>query len=75
MLFLLSFSSHPLVSYFSSQVGDNTNLVVILCGELLQQASTLIFQGLKTSDIIHGYNKAADKALEILEGECMTEKW
>jgi len=49
------------------EIGDNTNLVVILCGELLQQASTLIFQGLKTSDIIHGYNKAADKALEILE--------
>jgi len=50
------------------EIGDNTNLVVILCGELLQQAASLIFQGLHTSDIITGYNKALEKSLEFLEG-------
>merc|ERR1711879_180094 len=49
------------------EIGDNTNLVVILCGELLQQAASLIFQGLHTSDIIAGYNKALEKSLEFLE--------
>jgi len=51
----------------ASEVGDNTNLVVILCGELLKQAASLISLGLPISDIISGYNKALDHSLEFLE--------
>lgn len=42
---------------------------MIFCGELLQQASSLIAQGLPISDIIAGYNKALDKTLEFLDGK------
>jgi chaperonin GroEL (HSP60 family) len=43
-------------------------MVVIFCGELLQQAASLLNQGLHINDIITGYNKALDKTLTYLEG-------
>mmetsp|Transcript_21195 Transcript_21195/g.35405 ORF Transcript_21195/g.35405 Transcript_21195/m.35405 type:complete len:537 (+) Transcript_21195:33-1643(+) len=49
------------------EVGDNTNLVVVFAGELLQQAESLIRMGLHISDIVFGYKKAGAKALELLE--------
>eukprot|EP00850_Spirogloea_muscicola_P004739 SM000020S06089 [mRNA] locus=s20:955321:958889:- [translate_table: standard] len=49
------------------EVGDGTNLVVTLAGELLQGADDLIRAGLHPSEIIAGYGKAAAKALELLE--------
>eukprot|EP01100_Stratorugosa_tubuloviscum_P000804 TRINITY_DN117_c3_g3_i1.p1 TRINITY_DN117_c3_g3~~TRINITY_DN117_c3_g3_i1.p1 ORF type:complete len:553 (-),score=330.12 TRINITY_DN117_c3_g3_i1:117-1742(-) len=49
------------------EIGDGTNLVVVLAGELLQQAESLIRMGLHPSDIISGYSSASKKALEILE--------
>merc|ERR1711988_678019 len=49
------------------EVGDNTNLVVVFAGELLQQAESLIRMGLHISDIVAGYKKAGAKALELLE--------
>lgn len=50
-----------------SEIGDNTNMVVIFCGELLQQAASLLNQGLHVNDIITGYNKALEKTLSYLE--------
>lgn len=49
------------------EIGDGTNFVVVLAGELLIQAENLIRMGLHTSDIIEGYTKAGQKALEVLE--------
>ncbi|KAF2180725.1 T-complex protein 1 [Zopfia rhizophila CBS 207.26] len=50
-----------------SEVGDATNLVTILAGELLKKAEELLRMGLKTSDIVLGYEKAQDDTLKILE--------
>jgi len=50
------------------EIGDGTNFVVIFAGELLQNAEELVKRGLHPSEIIAGFNKASQKALEILEG-------
>lgn len=49
------------------EVGDGTNLVLSLGGELLGNAEGLLQDGLHTSEIADGYQKASIKALEILE--------
>lgn len=49
------------------EMGDGSNLVVILAGELLAMAEELIYMGLHPSDIITGFNKAGQKAIELLE--------
>lgn len=49
------------------EVGDGTNFVVTLAGELLGQAESLVRMGLHTTDIIEGYKKATDKAIELLD--------
>lgn len=51
-----------------SEVGDGTNLVVILAGELLRMAEELIQTGLHPSDIISGYDKTS-KYVDNLLGE------
>jgi len=48
-------------------MGDATNLVIVLAGELLKKAEELIRMGLKTSDIVLGYEKAQNAALQTLE--------
>lgn len=53
-----------------AEMGDATNLVIILAGELLKKAEELIRMGLKTSDIVLGYEKAQLAALQTLEGRC-----
>ena len=50
-----------------SEIGDATNMVIVLAGELLRKAEELIRMGLKTSDIIQGYERAQREALKILE--------
>lgn len=50
-----------------SEMGDATNMVIVLAGELLKKAEELIRMGLKTSDIVLGYEKAQTAALQILE--------
>ncbi|KAJ2905589.1 putative T-complex protein 1 [Zalerion maritima] len=50
-----------------AEMGDATNLVVILAGELLKKAEDLLRMGLKTSDIVQGYERAQKFALETLE--------
>jgi len=50
-----------------AEMGDATNLVIVLAGELLKKAEELIRMGLKTSDIVLGYEKAQLAALQTLE--------
>lgn len=51
----------------AAEVGDGTNLVLSLAGELLANAEGLLREGLHTAEIADGYQKALEKALEILE--------
>ena len=53
-----------------SEVGDGTNMVIVLAGEMLKKAEELLRMGLKTSDITQGYEKAQNYALKVLEGTC-----
>jgi len=48
------------------EFGDGTNLVVSFAGQLLTETEELIRMGLHTSEIISGYEKAADKLYELL---------
>ncbi len=48
------------------EVGDGTNFVIIFAGALLEQAEALIRMGLTPNEIAEGYEKALEKALEIL---------
>ncbi|KAI4112495.1 MAG: hypothetical protein LQ345_006362 [Seirophora villosa] len=50
-----------------SEIGDATNMVIVLAGELLRKAEELIRMGLKTSDIIQGYERAQREALKVLD--------
>ncbi|KKY20104.1 putative t-complex protein theta [Phaeomoniella chlamydospora] len=50
-----------------AEMGDGTNMVIILAGELLKKAEELLRMGLKTSDIVSGYEKAQSVALKLLE--------
>ncbi|EEH03736.1 T-complex protein 1 subunit theta [Histoplasma capsulatum G186AR] len=50
-----------------AEMGDATNLVIVLTGELLKKAEELLRMGLKTSDIVLGYEKAQGIALECLD--------
>lgn len=51
-----------------SELGDNTNLVIVFAGELLQKAADLLKLGLHPSEIVQGYELARDRALSIIEG-------
>ena len=48
-------------------MGDATNLVLILAGELLKMAEYLLIMGLHPSEVMQGYDLACKKALEELE--------
>lgn len=50
-------------------MGDATNLVLILAGELLKRAEGLLVMGLHPSEIIQGYEMAVQKGRKELEGE------
>nr|BBE38623.1 cct subunit 8 [Thermochaetoides thermophila] len=50
-----------------AEMGDATNLVIVLAGELLRKAEDLLRMGLKTSDIVNGYERAQKIALDALE--------
>jgi len=50
------------------EIGDGTNLVLILISELLNNAELLLQKGLHINDITSGYLKGQAKAFEILEG-------
>jgi thermosome len=50
-----------------NEVGDGTTTAVVLAGELLSKAETLLDKNVHPIVIIEGYKKAAEKAQEILE--------
>lgn len=50
-----------------AEMGDATNMVIVLAGELLKKAEELIRMGLKTSDIVQGYERAQKEALRVLD--------
>jgi archaeal chaperonin len=50
-----------------SEVGDGTTTAVVLAGELLSGAESLLDRDVHPNVIIDGYRAAADKALEILD--------
>ncbi|KAK2045635.1 T-complex protein 1 [Colletotrichum somersetense] len=50
-----------------AEMGDATNLVIVLAGELLKKAEDLLRMGLKTADIVTGYERAQKFALETLD--------
>jgi len=50
-----------------NEVGDATNFVIIIAGQLLKEAEGLIRMGLKPTEIADGYERALDKAIEILD--------
>jgi len=53
-------------------MGDATNAVLILAGELLKKAEPLLVMGLHPSEIIKGYELASEKAQAELESELST---
>ncbi|KAL9613322.1 MAG: hypothetical protein Q9167_002144 [Letrouitia subvulpina] len=50
-----------------SEMGDATNMVIVFAGELLKKAEELLRIGLKTSDIVLGYENAEKEALKVLD--------
>ncbi|GJM95885.1 hypothetical protein PR202_ga12670 [Eleusine coracana subsp. coracana] len=48
------------------EIEDGANLTISFAGELLEKAEELIRKGLHPNEIIVGYNKAVNKAIEIL---------
>ena len=51
-----------------AEMGDATNMVIVLAGEMLKKAEELLRMGLKISDVIQGYERAQVEALKVLEG-------
>jgi len=51
-----------------TEVGDGTTTVVVLAGELLKAAETLLELDVHPTILVEGYRKATDKTLEILDG-------
>ena len=50
-----------------AEVGDATNMVIVLAGELLRKAEELLRMGLKTSEIVKGFETGMGEALRCLE--------
>lgn len=50
-----------------AEIGDATNMVIVLCGEMLKKAEELLRMGLKTSDVVQGYERAQKEALRCLD--------
>jgi len=48
------------------ECGDGTNLVILIAGALLEQAEELLRMGLSVAEVADGYEKACNKALEVL---------
>ncbi|KAG8531449.1 uncharacterized protein KY384_003078 [Bacidia gigantensis] len=49
-----------------AELGDGTNMVIVLAGEMLKKAEELLRMGLKTSEIVKGYETAMEEALKCL---------
>ena len=51
-----------------NEVGDGTTTAVMLAGKLLENAEGLLDKKIHPTIITHGYNLAAEKSIEILQG-------
>lgn len=51
------------------EMGDATNTVIILAGELLKKAEHLLIMGMHPSEITRGYELACKKGLEELQSQ------
>ncbi|MBW2985961.1 TCP-1/cpn60 chaperonin family protein [Candidatus Woesearchaeota archaeon] len=49
-----------------AEIGDGTTTAVVIAGELLKQAESLLEQNIHPTVIVRGYRQAADKSNEIL---------
>ena len=57
------------------ECGDGSNFVITFAGELCKQAQSMIQMGLHPSDILLGYEKAANKVHEVFGDQvCYTVK-
>jgi len=56
-----------------TEMGDATNTVLILAGELLKKAENLLVMGLHPSEVIKGYELACTKSLAELESLSTSE--
>ncbi|KAA1476527.1 T-complex protein 1 [Dentipellis sp. KUC8613] len=56
-----------------AEMGDATNMVLILAGELLKKTEHLLVMGLHPSEVIKGYELASQKALAELESLSCSE--
>ena len=50
-----------------AEMGDATNMVIVLCGEMLKKAEELLRMGLKISDVVQGFERAQKEALRCLD--------
>jgi T-complex protein 1 subunit theta len=50
-----------------AEMGDATNFVIVLAGELLRKAEDLLRMGLRIADLVAGFDRAEKHALEVLE--------
>jgi len=50
-----------------AEIGDGTTTAVVIAGELLKQAESLLEQNIHPTVIVRGYRQAAEKANEILQ--------
>ena len=58
-----------------NEVGDGTTTAVVLAGELLTKAETLLDKNVHPLTIIEGYKKAGDKAQEVLNSIAIPVKF
>ena len=56
------------------EMGDNTNLVIILAGEFLNVAEKLLTLGLNVSEIIQGFNLANKFVMKTLDELVVVER-
>src|SRR6266480_859381 len=49
-----------------AEMGDATNFVIVFAGELLKKAEELLRMGLKTADVVAGYEKGCEVAVKEL---------
>ncbi len=55
-----------------AEIGDGTNMVIVLCGEMLRKAEELLRMGLKTSDVVQGFERGQKEALRVLDRKCLS---
>ena len=57
-----------------AEIGDATNMVIVLAGEMLKKAEELLRMGLKTSEVVKGFERGMGEALRCLERMLLSQK-